>query len=641
MAGERKIVDAYVQISARGVEGVDRALNSVETSAARAYRGLASIGQIAIGNVAANAFTALAAAVSQVPAAMISANAEFEKSSVMLEVLLGSADAAKKRIEELNKFAAETPFELPGILQTSKQLELANIPAQEHQKVLKMTGDMAAAAGVDISELGMWVSRSYAAIQAGQPWGEAAMRLQELGVLSVDARQKLEGLTESGASGKEVWAAFQQEMGRFDGMMQKQSQTWLGLTSTFSDGITQMMRVMGEPLFNAAKEGLGSVVDLLASTEVTAAAQSMGESIAAGFASLMDTAQQLGGIILEIAGGGDVVSASLMGLGEIAAAVLTAAIDTAAAFADALELLLSPLFAIRDVIGTAILESLRIFGVEAESRASVVSSAFGGVAEVISMIGVGLQTIVTVVRTVAATVVQVLTNLGTNIKAIWEKAWAAVFGGDVQTQMVDLMDGVTEIVAGMDLPDVGVVVSPELDRAKLSEIEAKLKSLKGGEGSKEEGPEERPQKENVWGEATRDPLGGKQDVWEGRGEDKTPWPERKRENIWGEAVPAMSDEDVWEKRNQNNKGDTVWERDGEVSTEEFRDQQSGRRRRRMDDSGSIVNSASFLERLQKAAFSQAGGEKTAKEQLDTTKKGNVLLEQIRDRMTPVGGAVLG
>lgn len=314
MVAERKVLDAYVQLSARGTSAVGSAMKSVEGMARGAYGSLQRVAEIAAGNAIAAGFSSIASAVASIPGAMISANASYEQAAVSLEVLLGSADAAKKRIADLNTFAASTPFELPGILQASKQLEMANIPAEEHQKVLKMTGDMAAAAGVDISELGMWVSRAYANIQAGKPFGEAAQRMAELGVLSVDARAKLEQMSESGASGAEVWKEFESSMGRFGGMMEKQSKTFTGLMSTMSDGITQGLRVFGEPLFKMVKEGVGQAVSFLGSDQWMEGAAKAGEMVVAGlqsvadwFAPLIDGGQQIAETFLSWFDGVDAV----------------------------------------------------------------------------------------------------------------------------------------------------------------------------------------------------------------------------------------------------------------------------------------------------------------------------------------------
>jgi hypothetical protein len=314
MVAERKVLDAYVQLSARGASAVGSAMKSVEGVARGAYGSLQRVAEIAAGNAIAAGFSSIAGAVASIPGAMISANASYEQAAVSLEVLLGSADAAKKRIADLNTFAATTPFELPGILQASKQLEMAKIPAEEHQKVLRMTGDMAAAAGVDISELGMWVSRAYQQIQAGEPFGEAAQRMSELGVLSVDSRAKLEQMTKAGASSTEVWKEFENAMGRFEGMTDKQAKTFNGLMSSMSDGVNNTLRVFGEPMFNIIKAGVDRATAIFGSDGWEESVRRAGENVVAGlqsvadwFAPLIDGGQQIAETFLSWFDGVDIL----------------------------------------------------------------------------------------------------------------------------------------------------------------------------------------------------------------------------------------------------------------------------------------------------------------------------------------------
>lgn len=347
MSVEKKILDAYVQLSARGASAVGASMQKVQGMAQGAYGSLQRVAEIAAGNAIAAGFGQITSAIAAVPGAILSANASYEQAAVGLEVLLGSAEAAKQRIADLNKFAASTPFELPGILQASKQLEMANVPAEEHQKVLKMTGDMASAAGVDISELGVWVSRAYANIQAGKPFGEAAARMAELGVLSVDARAKLEQMSEEGASSAEIWKEFESSMGRFNGMMEKQSQTFSGLMSTMSDGITQGLRVFGEPLFQMVKSGVGQAVAFLGSDQWMEGAKQAGEMLVSGFqaiaewyAPVLDGAQQVGQAFLSWFDGIDVIGG------------LQSAFEGLAEFSQAFgELMLSVYGAVIDIVG--------------------------------------------------------------------------------------------------------------------------------------------------------------------------------------------------------------------------------------------------------------------------------------------------
>lgn len=379
MAGSRKLVDAYVQLSARGSGALNTALGNVVNNARRAYGALSNIAQIAIGNALASGITSALGALQKIPGTMISANAAFETAKVGLEVLLGSADAAKARIENLRQFSASTPFEMPGILQTSKQLEMANVPAEKHMEVLRMTGDMASAAGVDISELGMWVSRSYAAIQAGKPWGEAAQRMSELGVLSVEGRAKLEAMAESGASSAEVWAAFEAEMGRFNGMMEKQSKTFTGLMSTLSDSVNQFLMVAGGPLFVAAQAGLDALVSVLGGEGATSAATAVADAMVSGFqavasfvAPLVPLFQELVAAVWGSVSAGGEMGGVFASLGGVAQSALGLALSMATALWEILG-------AVGETIWSVIIAALEMMGFSFESKGQLATTVLDSI----------------------------------------------------------------------------------------------------------------------------------------------------------------------------------------------------------------------------------------------------------------------
>lgn len=170
---------------------------------------------------------------------------EKEQATKSFEILLGSANAAKTKIEELTNFAATTPFQLPEVINASKQLEVLTHGALNTIEGLRMVGNAAAASGVKIDELSMWFGRLYDGIQSGRPVGEALSRLQELGVVSGGTRAKLEGLLAEGKKGSEVWQVFANEMERYNGLMEEQSKTLGGKLSNLEDNLTKLATTVG------------------------------------------------------------------------------------------------------------------------------------------------------------------------------------------------------------------------------------------------------------------------------------------------------------------------------------------------------------------------------------------------------------
>lgn len=192
--------------------------------------------------------------------------------------LLGSAKAARERMAELADFAAHTPFQLPGIAAASRKLESLTDGALSTGDGLRLVGGAASAQNTPIEEMAVTIGRLYSGLDSGRPVGEAMQRLQELGAISPDVRAKLEKLQAEGKKGSEVWQVAAEELARFSGGMELQSQTWNGKISTLSDNWAQVRAEFGKPIMDALKplldEGIGSLESMAAK------AKEIGETIA-------------------------------------------------------------------------------------------------------------------------------------------------------------------------------------------------------------------------------------------------------------------------------------------------------------------------------------------------------------------------
>lgn len=192
---------------------------------------------------------------------LITPNADFETATQQFEQLLGSVDAAKQRIGELYQYANETPFLNPDVLKAGKLLQAFGGEALGMGKNLRMVGDMAAYANIDMAEMAFWVGRAYSAIQSGKPFGEAAMRLQELAVLSGEERDRLEEMQKSGATGAEVWDQFAATMQKTAGTTARLGETFTGMKSTLEGQWQEIKRLIGQPLFEAVKNDARGIRD--------------------------------------------------------------------------------------------------------------------------------------------------------------------------------------------------------------------------------------------------------------------------------------------------------------------------------------------------------------------------------------------
>lgn len=193
----------------------------------------------------------------------VATNVLFENFEVQFATLLGSAEEARDRIEEYAAFGATTPFNLPEIVKAGKLLQTFGGEVLATGDNLTMVGDMASSAGAGFSEIAMWVGRAYTAMQSGRPFGEAAARLQELGLLSGENRKALEDLQKAGASSSEQFEKFQEIMGQFTGMMDAQSRTLGGMRSNLEDYEEQIALVGGQPIFDEEKRALSEYLAFL------------------------------------------------------------------------------------------------------------------------------------------------------------------------------------------------------------------------------------------------------------------------------------------------------------------------------------------------------------------------------------------
>ncbi|MGE8207684.1 hypothetical protein ACQKP0_24755 [Heyndrickxia sp. NPDC080065] len=157
------------------------------------------------------------------------------------EVLLGSADKAKKRIDELTDFAGKTPFTRDEIYKSSRLLETFTKGALSSGKGLEMVGNVAVGTQNDLENTSLWFGRMYDSMKSGRKIGEELSRLQEMGAMDGAARARLEKLSKTPMEFAKKWKLVEKEFSRYDGMMEKMSNNLqnllLGTKSFFMNNV--------------------------------------------------------------------------------------------------------------------------------------------------------------------------------------------------------------------------------------------------------------------------------------------------------------------------------------------------------------------------------------------------------------------
>lgn len=258
MAGnEIKAGRAIFEVSLR--DRVGKGLKSIERKLANTGRNVATLGaSLAAGGLAAVAWPLKLAA-------------DMEQTSVAFEVMTGSAESAKKLLDELKSFAASTPFGFTELAENSRLLMSYGVATEDVVSTMRILGDVSGGSAEKLGRL----SLAYGQVMAkGRLMGGEVNQMVENGFNPLKEISRTTGksvaeltkeMENGGISAAMVTGAFVSATsagGKFAGMMDKQSRTGLGLFSTLLDNVTMALTDFGLSLLETLKPGLNLLVGL-------------------------------------------------------------------------------------------------------------------------------------------------------------------------------------------------------------------------------------------------------------------------------------------------------------------------------------------------------------------------------------------
>jgi hypothetical protein len=209
---------------------------------------------------------------------------DIEMMETQFRPLLGGLEQARQRVAELFQFSASTPFQLKGISEASRLLQLFTNGLLAVGPKLRMVGDSAAVAGRPIEETAFWIGRLYAAMKGGAPIGEAVMRLTEMGLITPSLRSELEQISEAGGSFTMMWGAVEKQLEKNKGGMEDLSKTMVGLESTLADVRSMAAATFARPFLEGEKGGIkASIATYRAMTPVLEEIASVTNALIAPF----------------------------------------------------------------------------------------------------------------------------------------------------------------------------------------------------------------------------------------------------------------------------------------------------------------------------------------------------------------------
>jgi tape measure domain-containing protein len=177
--------------------------------------------------------------------------AGLESTHAAFTTMLKDSEKASSLMEELNKFAAETPFEFPELADAGKKLLAFGVASNDIVPQLTKLGDIASGLGIPLGELSELYGK--AKVQGrlymedvNQLTGRGIPVIQEFAKQFGVSEDKVRGLVEEGKIGfpelQKAIDGMTTSGGQFEGGMLRQSKTFSGMMSTFQDNLGAFAR---------------------------------------------------------------------------------------------------------------------------------------------------------------------------------------------------------------------------------------------------------------------------------------------------------------------------------------------------------------------------------------------------------------
>ena len=186
-------------------------------------------------------------------------NSTLEQNKIAFDTMLGSADKAGKLLNQLEEFAAKTPFQFPELADASKKMLAFGFSSSQVMPILKSVGDAASGLGGGSEKL-MAVTEALGKIQtSGKVSAREMLEFTTNGIpawqiladkmhLSVAQVQDLssKGLIPAKTAIADLVSGMEE---RFPNMMDKQAKSFSGLMSTLKDNAEMTLGSVLKPAF--------------------------------------------------------------------------------------------------------------------------------------------------------------------------------------------------------------------------------------------------------------------------------------------------------------------------------------------------------------------------------------------------------
>lgn len=266
-------------------------------------------GLVTAGKLAASGIAAAGTAIIGFGKIGLDYNKQMETYTTNFEVMLGDVEAAAKKVEELKKLGAKTPFEMGDLAEATQTLLAFNVSADESTEVLTMLGDISLGNVEKLESL----TRAYGKMNASQKVTLEDINMMidagfnPLLVVAEQTGETMEQLYDRISSGEvsfeEIQGAIESATsagGQFYQGMEKASQTLEGQISTLKDNAEALLgqvflpisEGLTEKVLPAAVEAIDALTTAYEENGIEGMIEAAGEIIGSAIGEFTDSLPQ-------------------------------------------------------------------------------------------------------------------------------------------------------------------------------------------------------------------------------------------------------------------------------------------------------------------------------------------------------------
>jgi len=235
-------------------------------NAASALKGILNdtigpMGVLTAGALAFVKYTAGAALNAEKMAAALRASGQAKGLENQFKVIMGSADAARKKVAELSKEAQRSPFSFQALGKAALNLQVLSNGAFASARALRQVQDVAVATGAPVDAVASAMGDLVGSMKrGGDGAGAAAAQLAAMGAISQAAAQKVADLAAQGAPVGEAMRVVESETSKASGAAAELASTIDGLQAQLENLQTASDVKIGGMFEEGAKAGARAAI---------------------------------------------------------------------------------------------------------------------------------------------------------------------------------------------------------------------------------------------------------------------------------------------------------------------------------------------------------------------------------------------